>query len=338
MLHLDNGDDLSNMLDAVAQAYSDSPTADSGSVVEEVLPELDTGLPKPDTDFPDNDSYEAFDEPPPTDPTTTVGLQCRYLKSLPTVNLPMIGRSIPILYRVTQEECMTSLSTEKLFSGIWKYWNKYCLEEERPIVYNQYSLGVYQHKEEDFLAHSNPPAKEYHCDTVHGFYKFLLSEDVVIGTSTMKCVSSFLNAHIKVEFLACLKQAGSQNVCIPNMTVGADPVIQWLVRFANKRQAETIRDMQLHIQSGTDSRISEEESQSMLLMAAGISMPNCGKVITKDRLSRLVFACTYTVSTATMRRGEDCYNQKLFQRFDHTMKTIGPAGIIVHFLSATKPT
>jgi hypothetical protein len=66
MSHLDNGDDLSNMLDAVAQAYSDSPTADSGSVVEEVLPELDTGFPKPDTDFPDNDNYEAFDEPPPT--------------------------------------------------------------------------------------------------------------------------------------------------------------------------------------------------------------------------------------------------------------------------------
>jgi hypothetical protein len=147
--------------------------------------------------------------------------------------------------------------------------------------------------------------EEYHRDTVHGFYKFLLSQDVVIGTSTLKCMSSFLNAHIKAEFLACLKQARSQNVCIPNMTVGADPVIQQLVRFANKKRAATIRELQLDIQSSIDSRISEEESRSMLLMAAGISMPNCGKVITKDRLSRLVFACTYTVYAATMRRG-DC--------------------------------
>jgi hypothetical protein len=157
----------------------------------------------------------------------------------------------------------------------------------------------------------------------------------VIGTSTLKCMSSFLNAHIKAEFLAHMKQAGSQNVRIPDMTVRADPVIQWLVKFANKKQAATNRDMQLDIQSGIDSRISEEESQTMLLMAAGISMPNCGKVITKDRLSRLVFACTY-VSAATMRRGEDCYNQKLFQRFDHTMKTIGPAGMICTYLVCNK--
>jgi hypothetical protein len=85
----------------------------------------------------------------------------------------------------------------------------------------------------------------------------------VIGRSTLKCVSSFLNAHIKVEFLARLKQAGSQNVRIPNMTVGADPVIQWLVRFANKKQAATNTDVQLDIQAGIDSRISEEESRSM---------------------------------------------------------------------------
>jgi hypothetical protein len=90
------------------------------------------------------------------------------------------------------------------------------------------------------------------------------------------------------------------------MTVGADPVIQRLVRFANKKQAATNRDMQLDIQAGIDSRISEEESRSMLRMAAGINMPDRGKVITKVRLSRLVFACTYTVSAATMRRGEDC--------------------------------
>jgi hypothetical protein len=158
----------------------------------------------------------------------------------------------------------------------------------------------------------------------------------VIGRSTLKCVSGFLNAHIKVEFLACLKQARSQNVRIPNMTVGADPVIQQLVRFSNKKQAATNRELQLDIQASIDSRISEEESQSMLLMAARIKMPDRGKVITKDRLSRLVFACTYTVSAATMRRGEDCYNQKIFQRFERTMKTIGPAGMICTFLVCNK--
>jgi hypothetical protein len=78
MLHLDNGHDLSNMLDAVAQAFSDSPTTDSGSIVEEPQPELDTGFPEPDPDFPDDDNYDAFDEPSPPDPTTTKVLHCRY--------------------------------------------------------------------------------------------------------------------------------------------------------------------------------------------------------------------------------------------------------------------
>jgi hypothetical protein len=70
-------------------------------------------------------------------------------------------------------------------------------------------------------------------------------------------MSSFLNAHIKAEFLAHMKQAGSQNVRIPDMTVSADPVIQWLVKFANKKQAATNRDMQLDIQSGTDFYVGE---------------------------------------------------------------------------------
>jgi hypothetical protein len=69
------------------------------------------------------------------------------------------------------------------------------------------TVWVYPCKEEEFGIYSNPPVDEYHCNTVctvHGFYQFLLSKDVVIGTSTLKCVSSFLNAHIKAEYLACL--------------------------------------------------------------------------------------------------------------------------------------
>jgi hypothetical protein len=44
VLHVDNGDDLSIVLDAVAQAYCDSRYADSGSVVGEALPEASPNL------------------------------------------------------------------------------------------------------------------------------------------------------------------------------------------------------------------------------------------------------------------------------------------------------
>jgi hypothetical protein len=147
-------------------------------------------------------------------------------------------------------------------------------------------------------------------------------------------VSSFLNAHIKAELLDHLKQARSQNVRIPNMTVGADPVIQQLVRFANKKQAATIRELQLDIQSGIDSRISEEESQSMLLMAARISMPNRGKVITTDSLS-LHAPTLYLLQQweeekiATIRN----YSNVLTALW----KLLDQPAWFVHFLFATKP-
>jgi hypothetical protein len=72
MSHVGNGDDVSSALDAVAQAYHNSPSADSGSIVEEAQPELDTGF----TDFPEDDNYDVADEPQPTEPTTTEALQC----------------------------------------------------------------------------------------------------------------------------------------------------------------------------------------------------------------------------------------------------------------------
>jgi hypothetical protein len=37
-----------------------------------------------------------------------------------------------------------------------------------------------------------------------------------------------------------------------------------------------------------------------------------------------------------MRRGEECYSQKLFQRFTRTIKTIGPAGMTCTILVCNK--
>jgi hypothetical protein len=121
---------------------------------------------------------------------------------------------------------MTSLSTEKHISGVWNYWNKYCLEKNRPLVYPPYGMGVYRHKAEDFTSNNNPPAEENHRPTVHGFYNFLLGPDVMLGKTTLSTVVTFLNAHIKAAFLVHLKGAGSENICISTITVGTDPAIK----------------------------------------------------------------------------------------------------------------
>jgi hypothetical protein len=113
LLYVDSGDDFSIELDAGAQAYYDSPCADSGSVVEKAQPDLDTGFPEPDTDFPEDDNYDVFDEPQPTEPATAEVLHCQYLKTLHLSIFPC--RTIPILYDLTREECLTSLSTQEMF-------------------------------------------------------------------------------------------------------------------------------------------------------------------------------------------------------------------------------
>jgi hypothetical protein len=81
------------------------------------------------------------------------------------------------LYGLTREECMTSQSTEKRISGIWKYWNKYCLEKQRPLVYYPpYSLGVYWHKAEDFASDTNPLQKNIIVPQSMGFTTFYLDQ------------------------------------------------------------------------------------------------------------------------------------------------------------------
>jgi hypothetical protein len=94
--------------------------------------------------------------------------------------------------------------------------------------------------------------------------------------------------------------------------------------------------MMLDIQAEIDMHITEEELSMMLLMAAGLHMCHSGKVVKTRQLSRLVFACTYTLSAATMRRGEECYSQKLFRCFTQTIQTIGPAGMNCTFLVCNK--
>jgi hypothetical protein len=153
---------------------------------------------------------------------------------------------------------------------------------------------------------------------------------------TLSTVAPFLNAHIKAEFLVRLKEAGSENIRIPTITVGTDPAIKRLVAAAGREKATTNREMMLDIQAEIAMRITEEESRMMLLMAAGLHMRHSGKVAKTRQLSRIVFACTYTLSAATMRRGEECYSQKLFQRFTRTIKTIGPAGMNCTFLVCNK--
>jgi hypothetical protein len=72
-------------------------------------------------------------------------MQKAYLNGLPNVALSPSARKIPVMYGLTREECGTSLSTESRFNGIWKYWNKYCLTLERPLVYMGFGLGLYAH-------------------------------------------------------------------------------------------------------------------------------------------------------------------------------------------------
>jgi hypothetical protein len=79
----------------------------------------------------------------------------------------------------------------------------------------------------------------------------------------------------------------------------------WLQLQVEK--ATTNREMMLDIQAKIDMT---SKLCLMLLMAAGLDMCLFGKLARIRRLSRIVFACTYTLAAATMRRGEESYSQK----------------------------
>jgi hypothetical protein len=169
----------------------------------------------------------------------------------------------------------------------------------------------------------NQPAK-YYRPIVHGLYKFLLGVDVVIGKSTMTNVASFLNAHIKAEFLAWHKAANSDNPCVTTIRIGEDPAIQRLVKQVSQKKAKSNRELFLDKQANIDNRIAPHETDAMIWMAAGIGIRANGHVSKKDNQQCLVFGCTFTGLSATMRRGEESYTQNLYQRFEGTINSISP--------------
>jgi hypothetical protein len=134
LLSVNDVDNLPDMLDAVQQAYRNSPPPGNDTGFPEPDPdfpeddtpqEMDHGFPEPDPpEFPDDDPYAvALEDLPPT-PIATAKLHWQYLNSLPDPN-PDVDesanfQSITSLYSLTREECMTSLSTEKHMSGVWK--------------------------------------------------------------------------------------------------------------------------------------------------------------------------------------------------------------------------
>jgi hypothetical protein len=195
-----------------------------------------------------------------TSPTTEDSLHRAYLKSLPAVPVPVPARRIPVVYDLTRDECGTSISTENRYNGIWAYWNKYCLSKQRPLLYPRFGLGVYEHKADAFGPDTSPSADDYQRIMVHDFYKFLLHDDVVVGKSTMTNVASFLNAHIKAEYLARHKAAMSQNPRAAAIRVGDDLEVQRLVKQASRKKAKSNRELFLDIQASIDSRITPDEA------------------------------------------------------------------------------
>jgi hypothetical protein len=118
------------------------------------------------------------------------------------------------------------------------------------------------------------------------------------------------------------------------MTVRADPVIQQLLRFARKNKQQPTGTCSLIFKPAL---IEELQRKNPDPCYSWLQESICLFLVKwSPKIGCLVFACTYTVSTATMRRGEDCYNQKLFQRFDHIVKYIGPAGMRCTYLVCNK--
>ena len=121
---------------------------------------------------------------------------------------------------------------------------------------------------------------------------------------------------------------------MPNIQTGSEDYPRKLRALISKKRARHVNSFMEDIQLQVDSRIENRQVHNVLMMAAGVGVPNDGKVRKLDSQQRLVFACTFTWSSAVIRRGEDCYKQRLHHRFLKENRAIGPTGTVCTYVVA----
>ena len=242
--------------------------------------------------------------------------------SSPSKRAKFDGPYLKDLYEVDQLLCCAVTTENTTLRPIWPHWKRFRAQDssfnDQPWV-PKHGLQLYKNRS----AENIHDAEQFDREAVDRFFQFLLDQEV--PKSTFGKAKTFLNAHLKLEHHNRLKETGKYAELV-RIEVGKSLTVKSSVGSANRRAAAEAFDRQDDIQAELEQFISPAESREMMMFLFK-PKPN-GSVAKLSTLNRLIFTSSYNLLSATARRGEELYEQKLVQRSVVKIRQIGPCGVM----------
>ena len=222
------------------------------------------------------------------------------------------------IYKMDSSNICT-MSTEGGFKCVWPKWDAFC--KGKGIS----SSWAPNHGLQLFSKRTNVmDADDYDHQLLDSFFTHL-KDSPGVGSSIMTKAKTFCNMHLKCEHYNRLKEAGKY----PNLqdfSVGKkSKVIKNCCKTVSEGKASAAMEGCKDIHVGLKQLVSVEGQRAM---TESVFCPKPGGSVEKlGVLHRLYWGCHQWTSSATVRRGEELYQQRLIQRAKTFLKEIGPRGV-----------
>jgi len=235
--------------------------------------------------------------------------------------------SVPDLYGLARAACGVAASTERTaVRTVWPWYHHYCTQVlHRPTSFvppegpmsQRFGLGLYHMGDFDPPQAASP--EQYDKQHVRNFVRWMA--EVPVPRNLLGKCKQFLNGHLRAEFHNRLVAANHPFPTLPKVSVGGEGFIQSLLAESAHKQVDRARAEYRCIHSNVEKDITPEQTQQMLKHVFQ-PLPN-GEAAKLDPVFRLVFAGSYAMQKADVRRGEEHYKQWYNHRYLRRNRVLG---------------
>ena len=228
---------------------------------------------------------------------------------------------IPEMYGTHRDSCGSTRKTEAKLRSTMKLWFAFCaqLQPARVPLDKVNKTGLMLYKSADFANGSLPNSECYDMATVDNFFNYLKDQG---STHSRMCgAKTFLNAHLRNEYFARLKQGGHPYPRVGNAFVGKSSVVRAAVVATNRKKADDDRKNYRDFHAHVEPDISRWEIRTLLLNALN-GFPSLSICV----LFIIQMVASFCSSAQICRRGEEHYKQRLRQRFCKILDKLGAGG------------
>ena len=238
---------------------------------------------------------------------------------------------MPELYGLVRNEAHNAVgcavSTEKTaVRTVMPWYDHYCtqvLERESSYVVpagpSTQRFGLALYRMHDFDPPQSASDDAYDKEHVRSFFRWMA--DLPVPRNLLGKCKTFFNAHLRAEFHNRLAAAGHPFPTLGNVSLGNEAFTQSVLAQSAQNQVDRQRAEYRCIHSNVEKDITPEQSHQMLLQVFQ-PIPN-GEVSKLDPLFRLVYAASYAMQKADVRRGEEHYKQWYNHRYLRRNRVLG---------------